>query len=918
MPEADLGVVWGKSLHDPQTRQLVAWLPVGQHLLDTEGVAGRLVDEWVSPQVLRRIAEDVPGGSAGVRTVVRWLAGIHDIGKCSPAFVVQVDRLADRMRNHGWDLRTDAAADPARSAVRHELVGHVAVREWLVDRLGFDRLAAGRVACVVGAHHGMAPEYSRLNLAADHSRLAGDGQWKHGRERLLDEAAQRCGGIEALRPLLVARWSKPTQVLLCGIVIVADWIASSLDLFPLIDIEQDRMPPVDQVARRQAGWSRLRLPVRWAAAALGDDLDAAFRRRFQKPTVRPLQVAAAEAARHAPGTPATGILVVEAPMGSGKTEAALLAVEELAAQSGADGCFIALPTRATADAMFSRAHQWLAALPGSGRHSVTLAHGTASLNDEYRGLMAGDRYASIGEDDESLVAHWWLRGRKRGALASFVIGTIDQVLFAGLKAKHLMLRHLALAGKVVVLDEVHAYDVYMSVYLDLVLKWLGAYRVPVVLLSATLPSARRAELLTAYQHGRGAEPPAARTAAYPAVTTPAATRAVPADPDRTVHLDHLPDDDATLVAYLRDRLADGGCAAVVRNTVGRVQAAADILIEEFGQENVTIAHSRFLACDRAAIDQDLLRRFGHNGDRPGRHIVVASQVIEQSLDVDFDLLVTDLAPADLVLQRIGRLHRHDRQRPAPLEVARCALVGVEDWATSPPHAVAGSRAVYGQHMLLRAAALLGPQARTSIQVPSQIPDIVEAAYADTALGPLAWQPAMREAARTQEQRTTRRQQAAMAFRLGVPTGDHLIGWQRGNAGNVDDTPKGVAQVRDSGESIEVLVVTSDGDDRLFLPPWIPEIGGRQLENTGKINTATARAVAATSLRLPRTLCIEPLIDDVIAALETNRFDSFQATPLLADQLVLVLDTGGKARLRHGNADFHLTYDRYRGLSYERA
>ncbi|MGX9227587.1 hypothetical protein ACWV95_17660 [Streptomyces albus] len=130
-------------------------------------------------------------------------------------------------------------------------------------------------------------------------------------------------------------------------------------------------------------------------------------------------------------------------------------------------------------------------------------------------------------------------------------------------------------------------------------------------------------------------------------------------------------------------MADGGCALVVRNTVERVLQAADALRRRFGDQAVTVAHSRFLAADRAAVDARLVKLFGPDGsDRPERHVVVASQVAEQSLDVDFDLLVTDLAPVDLVLQRLGRLHRHPRQRPARLAQARCLVTGV-DWAQTP-------------------------------------------------------------------------------------------------------------------------------------------------------------------------------------------------------------------------------------------
>jgi CRISPR-associated helicase Cas3 len=614
-------------------------------------------------------------------------------------------------------------------------------------------------------------------------------------------------------------------------------------------------------------------------------------------------------------------------MGVGKTEAALVAAEVLALASGAGGCFIALPTQATTDAMFSRVSEWLRALPRGADVSpldVTLAHGKASLNDEFDGLVPAGRFARVGDDGtDSIAVHQWLRGSKKGPLASFVVGTIDQVLVAALKSRHLMLRHLALAGKVVVIDEVHAYDVYMSQYLLRALHWLGAYGVPVVLLSATLPAARRTELLRAYASGRGedATVSAEDSPGYPVILSSAekmprviANSSAPTD----VGLDRLPDDLDTLAVYLRERLADGGCAAVVRNTVTRVQDTADRLAAEFGPDNITVNHSRFLSCDRARIDTDLVRRFGPPGpanDRGAPHIVVASQVLEQSLDVDFDVLVTDLAPIDLVLQRLGRLHRHRRRRPPAVDQPRCAIVGVDDWEGEPVRAVPGSRRVYGQHTLLRAAALLVD--RSTISLPTDIAPMVQAAYGAVALGPESWQVAMADAAHAAEAEARKRTEKASHFLLGETTaGGSLVGWLQAGVGDADGQ-RGAAQVRDGAESLEVLVVQRDRDGGLLTPEWIARGGGRQIPLDQQVPVPLARVIAACTLRLPLALSHPRVIDGVIAALETNYFTSFAQTPLLAGQLVLVLDGNRQAVLRTGGDEFLLTYDTRRGLIHER-
>jgi CRISPR-associated helicase Cas3/CRISPR-associated endonuclease Cas3-HD len=864
---------------------------------------------------------------------------VHDVGKLSPAFACQVDTLADHLGKHGFKIHPSLKKDPSRSQVNHALVGHLAVRDWLVHKKSFSLVRATQLAGIVGSHHGVTPENSRLSEVKNRKDLAGTGVWARTREHVLERATGQIGGAEVLARYRECDLSLPVQALLTAIVIVADWIASNDEFFPLqaISTVDDQLTELNEyrlsviTARRlETGWSILNFPPRWTARLLTGDLDQVFRDRFNPKAlgIRQVQAVAVEAAKEQK-TP--GLIIIEAPMGSGKTEAAFLAAEQLAATSGADGCFLALPTQATSNAMFDRALQWTKALPGrdSGSDvSVYLAHGKSALNDKFEGLVRSGRFRGIGDEDEWLIAHDWLSGRKKGVLAAFVVGTIDQVLFAGLKSRHLMLRHLALAGKVVILDEVHAYDVYMSQYLHRVLHWLGAYGVPVVLLSATLPAAKRAELLSAYQSGKSAGQETATELAvdpgYPVVLSsegkPSRSVELSADSMR-IDLDHLPDDPETIVRYLQEHLADGGCAVVTRNTVARVQDTAGRLIKEFGAEHVTVNHARFLNCDRARIDQDLLRRFGPPGEeteRPRFHIVVASQVVEQSLDVDFDLMITDLAPVDLVLQRVGRLHRHQRARPPLLSRARCALVGVEDWHVDPPVPVSGSRSVYGEYALLRSAALLAPLARDKILLPEDISPLVQSAYGESPLGPASWQPAMEIAHQLALKDTEDRTNRAQEFLLGKARekSETLIGWIRNGTGDADDDRQGVAQVRDTKESLEVVVVQCDTDGGLMTADWIGDEGGQQIPLDQAMSSRQARVIAACGLRLPPALCHPGVIDDVIAALELNNFSSFHQLKILKGQLVLVFDQDRVAKIRHGRADFRLAYDLQRGLIHE--
>jgi CRISPR-associated helicase Cas3 len=613
---------------------------------------------------------------------------------------------------------------------------------------------------------------------------------------------------------------------------------------------------------------------------------------------------------------------------------------------------------ATGNAMFPRLLHWLERIPDGrsepGARSVLLAHSKAALNEEFAELMrAGRRVSAVeldGGGDEwrhrgdrqacsaELVAHQWLRGKKKALLSSFVVGTIDQLLFMGLKSRHLALRHLALAGKVVIIDEAHAYDTYMNSYLDRVLSWLGAYRVPVVVLSATLPAGRRRELAEAYA-GRGADlGEVAAAEGYPLLTVvepggPVRLREVEPSGRRTdVRLERLSDDLDVLGGRLEEELAGGGCVLVVRNTVDRVLQTAAALRKRFGPGQVTVAHARFLDLDRVDKDADLLDRFGPPGERverPGRQIVVASQVAEQSLDIDFDLLVTDLCPVDLLLQRMGRLHRHRRgqdqsERPERLRTARCLVTGA-DWATVPVEPVSGSGRVYGLHALLRSAAVLEPYlsgtAATGhiVRLPEDISPLVQRAYGPHPQGPPQWQTAMAKARSQHERGQDRQREKAKDFQLnevGQP-GRPLVGWVEAGVGDADDTRTGRAQVRDSRESLEVLVVQRRADGSVATVPWLTKgRGGRELPTETVPDPQTARIVAACGLRLPFVFSIPEVLDRAIEELEAECIPAWQSKEChwLAGELILILDENCQTRL----AGYDLRYSQADGLEVVRA
>ncbi|MGC4962914.1 CRISPR-associated helicase Cas3' [Gordonia sp. DT101] len=893
---------WAKS-----DRESDGWLSLVRHCEDAAEVAGYLWDEWL-PRSTRRF---LAGGSTDdvARILGRFLAGTHDVGKLSPAFAIQVDMLCGPMRDAG--LRFPFPIDH-RSDAPHSLVGFIALQGYL-QSVGFNRRTARSYAVVGGSHHGVPPTTSQAVAGAERrEKHFGDAQWAAARDELIAHVIEHVDAQSLLERWASTPLTRPQQVLWTGFVIMADWIASNGHLFSLSERTESVVAAAD-------AWRELDLPAPWFADP-PDDLGDLMTDRFELPpgaVPNAMQGAVVDAAR---AMTEPGMLIIESTMGSGKTEAAFAAAEYLAAKFGLGGVFVALPTMATSDAMFTRVHTWLSNQGSEVVTSVMLAHSKSHLNDEFRGLDRTSRLVDIGTDSDGtptgctaeVIAHQWFFGRKRSMLADVVVGTIDQLLFAGLQAKHVMLRHLALANKVMVIDEVHAADEYMRHYLIRSLEWLAAYRIPVIMMSATLPGDQRVALARAYESGLGGASAGGDDIGgdlgYPVVTSVGVTRSISTVPQETltsVTIERRDDEDATLVALLRDAMAGGGCVAVIRNTVRRAQRTAGVLRAEFG-DDVVLLHSRFVAKHRSDLEKELVGQLGREGRRPKMRIVVATQVIEQSLDLDFDLLISDIAPVDLLLQRVGRLHRHRRERPAALQKPRLVLTGVLDWHAEPPTLDTGATRVYGASRLYRCAAVL--DGRETITLPADVPKLVQAAYAEQVAAADAWTATMVAADRQQAARAADQRDRAETWRLSAPSGRDLIDWFTKNTLDADD-PRGYARVRDSDECIEVLLTRSVGGVVYLLP----QCGGDLIDTHFEPPSRLARKALNSSIRLPIELSRPDKIDRTITELELRMYEGWQSSKWLAGELVVELDESNSAEV----LDYRVTYDENDGLLVDR-
>lgn len=692
--------------------------------------------------------------------VALW-AGAHDLGKASPAFARQNAAAWERIRQAGFDC----SAAPPTHRVPHGTITAWALPAILTGQLAVPTALGRQVGRLVGGHHGVFPRAEDVKNAGESRRAVGDQGWGAARRELatrLGDVLDLDGGLPETTHL-----SNATIMYLAGLVSVADWIGSNAEYFPYLVPDAQAPATIDwpayavfaaqraDEALRRLGW------LGWPAPA-GSATFAALFPTISRPY--PVQQAVVELAETLNGQ---SLVVIEAPMGEGKTEAALYLADRWGAELGQRGVYVALPTQATSNQMFGRVRRFLAERHGGQIVNLQLLHGHAALSAELQVLRdSADRLflpAAVHDDDDrdaTVIAAEWFTARKRGLLAPFGVGTVDQALLAVLKTKHGFVRLFGLGHKTIVVDEVHAYDTYMTTLLTQLLRWLGALGASVVMLSATLPRARLDALVAAYVQGRGLPndaPTIVPEQTYPRITWVDGA-GVDARPVRssgraaTIQLERLTYDLPSLAVSrggdpappfemgkrLAAALAGGGCAAVICTTVGRAQRTYAALERSFAglpadrRPELGLFHARYRFEARDRREQETLARFGKpdgtgmTPGRPRRAVLVATQVIEQSLDLDFDLMVSELAPVDLLLQRIGRLHRHSRlDRPSRLAMPTLWLIEPRI-AGQTPVFEDGQDLVYDSHILLRS--WLALQDRDVIRVPDDVEPLVEQVY----------------------------------------------------------------------------------------------------------------------------------------------------------------------------------------------
>lgn len=907
------------------------WLPLWIHLNDTSGIMQHLLEDWVADATI----ENCGMSYNEFYKIAIFIAYIHDIGKATSHFQGLISNKVPLL----YDKLTETGLNVQENIIYRGKTPHAFAGQWILQSETVGLCIPAEVANVIGAHHGIPCPNKSLNCIDDLIELYpnsfyGDetnqkqiSTWQSIWRAIVDEALilSELKSIDAI-PVLTAN----AQIILSGLLIVADWIASNTNLFPLIDIMEDSND-IDCNARISDGWNKLHFPESWHSEIYNMN-DQIFLERFGfAPNIIQKTVI-----KIANSTNNPGIFILEAPMGIGKTEAALSLAEIIASKCNSTGLFFGLPTQATCNGLYDRLYLWASSVSGDTINAIKLAHSGANYNNDYQQqIIHGESVIDNDDENSGLYVHPWFQGNKKSLLADFVIGTVDQFLMSSLRRRHFMLRHLGLSGKIVIIDECHAYDAYMNQYLDQSIEWMASYGVPVILLSATLPLERRKNLINRYLKGvkrrnkfiKQSDTISENTKdwkeniSYPMLTYTDGLNIHQVNikqyiQNKSVKIHQLHTVNQ-VIDILNDRLSDGGCACIILNTVKSAQIYYQTIKDALPDATVLLYHSQFTMEHRLEKEKILLDRMGKksNDTNRNRFVLIGTQVLEQSLDYDADILITQLCPMDLLLQRIGRLHRHNRNnpekhysRPKKLQEANCYVLLDSTNDTGDLFYDKGSQNVYGDYLLMRTLHILPSE----ISIPADISPLVQKVYCPSDDCGLSNNPYYAEAVNEFNLKIGNKQSNAKCFLLKCPRKENIRGMLENE--HPDTKQNGDMSVRDVESSIEVIIMKQFDNDKIVFV-CSDQNSDQKIFNRTNLTNDEGIEIARQRLYLPKLFSSPWMLRKSISELEKmqNSLSAWQQNPWLQGELIVLLDKNNTTKL----CGYQLHYDFDLGLVTEK-
>lgn len=638
---------------------------------------------------------------------IGFLAALHDIGKISPGFQrkcqewIEENGLVDLDKRYQWHATTESD---------HGKVSHKAIQDILNDKDENEEVTA-KLAAVLGAHHGklkFLPDERGIRLVGINENHSGVN-WDSERKKVIDKIYNY---FTPKKLCLDENGEIPYLWWLAGLTSVSDWIGSDENHFSNEQIN-DRTVSQAKIALKTIGIENLEINSQLTFNVL-------FGNKFDPNNMQ---------AKAIDTITGPGVYIIEAPMGMGKTEAALAAAYQIIAQNKANGIYFALPTQATSNRIHLRIDEFLKVVEPSQRSR--LIHGNSWLIESTNNNIRFMKSDEASKEDEK-TTHDWFSSPKRALLAPFGVGTIDQALLGVVATKHFFVRRFALAGKVVIIDEVHSYDLYTGTLIDKLINVLEGLGCTVIILSATLTEKRREQILGIQSTDKDDH-----EKAYPLITGRKGgklIKPVAATPplSKNIQVEFKAWEGASIEAI--EIAGKGGAVLWICNTIDSAQKQYEYFHKNVNEAfKIGLLHSRYPFWRRDELEREWMGRFGKDGKGRCGSILVSTQIVEQSVDLDADMMISELAPTDMLLQRLGRLWRHKR-KDRPVKNGKLIILSEEkeimpETPVKEIKEILGNKAyVYAPYVLLRTLEVW--KGLKVINIPGQIRELLERTYSE--------------------------------------------------------------------------------------------------------------------------------------------------------------------------------------------
>jgi len=617
-----------------------------------------------------------------------FFASIHDVGKLSPDFqrMIYTSLLGNVKDIPQLQKANENRAERKRESF-HGKVSQTSIENYFSQQK--------MLATIEGMHHGFKPNPQPF---AENCEIYGGEKWTNLRHGLIDILKDEFDHIEMP---IIEEWNQAS--VLGGFITVADWIASGGYFGNILQGHSYSKDDLKEIARKAVYNAGFR-PLSIKSDLKFEEIFGFSPRKIQSDLFESVA--------------SPGVYVLEAPMGLGKTEAALYAAYKMLEKGLASGIYFGLPTQLTSNKIYERVQSFLEKIVDKeSSFCLKLLHSSAWLEED-----------SFGEDAK--VGKSWFDSKKRGLLAPFAVGTIDQVLMAAMNVRHSMVRAFGLAGKVVILDEVHSYDSYTGTIMNALVDALKHIGCTVIILSATLTSSQKKKILDLpFEQSLNEN--------YPLISSQTdndfSEISSLGESARNVSIQISKDDKKAFEVAL-EKAENGEQVLWIENTVAEAQDAYKKLAAKSAEMGLEcgLIHSRFIKKQRSEIENKWVSLYGKNGYSKRRtcgRILVGTQVLEQSIDIDADYLVTRICPMDMLLQRIGRLWRHhdnDKIRPSTAKCETLVLSPIVDDVIKSDKVFGVTGVVYSPYVLSRTLEVL--KEIDVVSLPNDIRGLLERVY----------------------------------------------------------------------------------------------------------------------------------------------------------------------------------------------